>query len=164
MSWRAMFRPGMRAYFVPLTAGVVLAVSAFLPWVVVADVRLKGVPEAPGLWIVGLGALAAVLATLSLITRKNSRHPLLVIGLTALAIMFLSWRIMPRNAGLRALTITQAYAIVENTPMRDAPRASVGTGIYVGLVSSAVLVVFGLTIVVKRVSQPYIAVETDDDV
>jgi hypothetical protein len=154
----------MRAYFVPLTAGVALAVSAFLPWVVVADVSLKGVPEAPGLWIVGLGALAAVLATLSLITRKNSRHPLLVIGLAALAIMFLSWRIMPRNAGLRALTITQAFAIVENTPVRDVPSASVGTGIYVGLVSSAVLVAFGLTIVVKRASQPYIAVETDDDV
>jgi hypothetical protein len=164
MSWRAMFRPGMRAYFVPLAAGVVLAASAFLPWVVIADVSLKGVPEAPGLWIVGLGALAAVLATLSLITRKNSRHPLLVIGLASLAIMFLAWRIMPRNAGQRALTISQAFAIVENTPMREAPRASVGAGIYLGLLSSVVLVAFGLTIVIKRVSQPYVAVETDDDV
>jgi len=164
MSWRAMFRPGMRAYFIPLAAGLVLAASAFLPWVVVADVSLKGVPEATGLWIVGLGILAAVLATLSMITRKNSRHPLLVIGLTALAIMFLAWRIMPRNAGLRALTITQAFAIVEGAPMREVPRASVGTGIYVGLASSAVLVAFGLTIVVKRVAQPYTVTETDDDV
>jgi hypothetical protein len=164
MSWRAMLRPGMRAYFVPLVSGVVLAASAFLPWVVVADVELSGVPEAPGLWIVGLGVLAAVLAALSLITRKNSRHPILVIGLAALAIMFLSWRIMPRNAGQRALTISQAYAIVENTPMGEPPRTAVGSGIYVGLMSSGVLVAFGLTIVIKRVSQPYTIVETDDDV
>jgi hypothetical protein len=164
MSLRAALRPGMRAYFVPLVAGVVLAASAFFPWVRVGDVELSGVPDAPGLWIVGLGILAAVLASLSLITRKNSRHPILVIGLAALAIMFLAWRIMPRNAGLRALTISQAYAIVENTPMGEPPAAGVGIGIYVGLVSSAILVAFGLTIVIKRVSQPYVIVETDDDV
>ena len=93
-----MFRPGMRAYFFPLVAGLVLAVSAFLPWVVVGDdVACAGVPERPALWIVGLGAAAALLATLSLITRKNSRHPLLLVGLVALGIMFLSWRIMPRD-------------------------------------------------------------------
>src|SRR5712692_10379593 len=90
-----IFRPGMRAYFIPLSAGVVLTVSAFLPWVIVAGVPMKGVPDVPGLWIAGLGALAAVLAFLSLLTRKNSRHPLLVVGLVALGILFLSWRILP---------------------------------------------------------------------
>jgi len=33
-----IFRAGMRAYFVPLIAGIVLLVSAFLPWVIVGDV------------------------------------------------------------------------------------------------------------------------------
>ena len=32
-----IFKPGMRGYFVPLGAGIALAVSAFLPWVVVDD-------------------------------------------------------------------------------------------------------------------------------
>jgi hypothetical protein len=64
MSAGGIFRPGMRAYFVPLVAGLALATSAFLPWVVVADVTIRGVPDVPGLWIVGLGALAAVLALL----------------------------------------------------------------------------------------------------
>src|SRR5215475_5661438 len=116
-----IFRPGMRGYFVPLVAGVLLAISAFLPWVIVADVSMRGVPDIPGLWVAGLGALASVLALLSLITRKNSRHPLLLIGLVALGITFLSWRILPRTAGERALTISQAFAIVENTPMGEAP-------------------------------------------
>ena len=164
MKLGGMFRPGMRAYFIPLLAGVALTVSAFLPWVVVGDVALEGVPDVAALWIAGLGILAAVLATLSLITRKNSRHPLLLIGLVSLGIMFLSWRIMPRTAGERALTISQAFAIVENTPMTTTPTAVVGVGIYLGLVAASVLVAFGLTIVVKRVATPYVAISPDDDV
>jgi hypothetical protein len=159
-----IFRPGMRAYFIPFVAGIVLAVSAFLPWVIVGEVSLNGVPDVWALWVAGLGALAAVLAMLSLITRRNSRHPLLIVGLCALGILFLSWRIMPRTAGERALTISQAFAIVENTPMAAAPDAAVGIGIYLGLVASVVLVGFGLTIVVKRASTAYVVTSADDDV
>jgi len=160
----SIFRPGMRAYFVPLIAGLALAGSAFLPWVIVGNVAITGVPDVEALWIAGLGALAAVLAMLSLVTRRNSRHPLLIIGLFALGIMFLSWQIMPRTAGERASTIAQAYAIVEDTPVGAPPVTVVGIGIYLGMVASLALVVFGLTIVIKRASQPYVVVETDDDV
>ena len=159
-----IFRPGMRGYFVPLVAGLALAASAFLPWVIVGNVAITGVPDVEALWIAGLGALAAVLAMLSLVTRRNSRHPLLIIGLFALGIMFLSWQIMPRTAGERASTIAQAYAIVEDTPVGAPPVTVVGIGIYLGMVASLALVVFGLTIVIKRVSQPYVVVESDDDV
>jgi hypothetical protein len=159
-----IFRPGMRGYFVPLVAGVVLASSTFLPWVIVGGVTMTGMPDVAALWVAGLGTLAVVLAALSLVTRKNSRHPLLIIGLFALGIMFLSWRIMPRTAGERAQTISQAFAIVENTPLTSAPVADVGIGIYLGLVASGVLVAFGLTIVVKRAAQPYVVSDPDDDV
>ena len=159
-----MFRPGMRAYFIPLAAGVVLAASAFLPWVVVAGVPLRGVPGITALWVLGLGTLSAVLATLSLMTRKNSRHPLLVVGLTALGITYLSLQIMPRLAGENALTVSQAFAIVENRPLDSAPTALAGIGIYVALAASAVLVAFGLTIVIKRASQPYVNSDPNDDV
>ncbi|HKB12747.1 MAG TPA: hypothetical protein VKD69_18920 [Vicinamibacterales bacterium] len=164
MTAGGIFRPGMRAYFIPFTAGIVLTVSAFLPWVIVGGVSMNGVPDLWALWVAGLGAIAAVLAMLSLITRRNSRHPLLIVGLFALGIMFLSWRIMPRSAGERALTISQAFAIVENTPMTAAPDAAVGIGIYLGLIASCVLVAFGLTIVVKRVSTAYVVTSPDDDV
>src|SRR5438034_11283937 len=143
VSLGGIFRPGMRAYLIPLMAGAVWAVSAFLPWVVVGETSVRGVPDVAALWVLGLGVLAAVLATLSLITRKNSRHPLLMIGLLSLGIMFLSWRIVPRSAGERALTISQAFAIVENTPNRSAPTALAGSGIYMGLAASIVLVGFG---------------------
>ena len=159
-----IFRRGMRGYFVPLAAGVALSASAFLPWVVVDGAARRGVPEVPGLWVAGLGAVAAVLALLSLITRRNSRHPLLVVGLIALGIVFLTWRILPRLAGERALTISQAIAIAENTPAGGTPVALVGSGIYVGLIAAGVLVGFGLTIVVRRSAKPYVVVDPDDDV
>ena len=164
MSVRGMFRPGMRVYLVPLMSGVALTISAFLPWVIVGDTALNGVPDVPALWVAGLGVLAAVLATLSMITRKNSRHPLLVIGLAALGIMFLSWRVMPRLAGERALTVSQAVAIVQDRPFDHAPPSSAGSGIYLGLVASCLIVGFGLTIVVKRASTPYVVADEDDDV
>jgi hypothetical protein len=165
MSWRGMLRPGMRAYLFPLVAGLALAVSAFLPWIVVNDeIVLVGVPDTAALWVVGLGAAAAILAALSLITRKNSRHPLLLVGLIALGIMFLSWRIMPRTVSSRANTRSQAVAIVAGSAPGAAPRVDVGYGMYLGLVASVVLVAFGLTIVVKRASQPYQVPSADDDV
>ena len=156
-----MLRPGMRAYLVPLVAGIMLTASAFLPWVIVGEVTLNGVPELPALWIAGLGALAAVLAALSLITRKNSRHPLLLIGLVATAIMFLSWRIMPEAVTNRARIRSQALAIVEGRAMAETPAAVAGIGMYLGLASAVTLAAFGMTIIVKRTSRPYIV---DDDV
>ena len=159
-----MYRPGMRAYIVPQIAGVVLAVSAFLPWVQVGETNLAGVPDTTALWVVGLGVLAAVLATLSLITRKNSRHPLLLIGLVALGLMFLSWQLAPRAVAERILTRSQALAIVENAPFSAGPSTVVGIGIYLGLIASCAIVGFGLTIVVKRVKRPYLVESADDDV
>ena len=159
-----IFRPGMRGYFIPLAAGVVLTISAFLPWVIVDGVVRKGIHDVTGLWIAGLGALAGVLAVLSLVTRKNSRHPLLVIGLAAFGIMFLAWRVLPRLVGEQALTVSQAIAIVDNTPPGAPPTTLVGSGIYIGLIAAATLVGFGLTIVVKRAAKPYILAEPDDDV
>lgn len=161
-----MFRPGMRGYLIPLIAGVVLTISAFLPWVIIGEVSRRGVPDLWALWVAGLGAIAALLATLSMITRRNSRHPLLVVGLLALGITFLAWRIVPRAAAQGAQTWAQAVAIADGVSASTVPQteAFAGSGIYVGLAAAAVLVCFGLTIVVKRVQRPYVVAEPDDDV
>ena len=87
----------MRAYYIPAAAGVMLIVSAFLPWMRIGDVPLGGVPETAGVWILGLGAVAVLLAGLSIWTRKNSRHPLLLVGLAAFAITFLGYQWMSRT-------------------------------------------------------------------
>ena len=164
MDMRGIFRPGMRAYFVPLVAGLVLAASAFLPWVIVGTVSIAGVPDVEAMWVAGLGVIAAVLAMLSLITRRNSRHPLLIIGLFALGITFLSW---PHHAARRRRARQDDRAGVRDRRRHARwPRqsAAVGIGLYLGMVASLALVAFGLTIVIKRASQPYIVAPADDDV
>lgn len=154
----------MRGYYVPIAAGLLLIGSTFLPWIRLGDEALRGFPSVPALWVVGLGAIAVVLAVLSLVTRKNSRHPLLVVGLIALGIMILSWRVLPQSVGDRALSLSQANAIVEGTDVEKTPDALIGVGIYVGMFASAIITLFGLTIIVKRVTRPYAVASKDDDV
>ena len=154
----------MRGYYVPVVAGLALIGCTFLPWIRLGDASLTGIPSVPALWIAGLGAIAVVLAVLSLITRKNSRHPLLVVGLLALGIMVLSWRVLPRSVAERALSQSQALAIVDGTDVAPPPDALIGIGIYLGVLASALITLFGLTIVVKRVARPYAVASQDDDV
>ena len=79
--------------------------------------------------------------------------------------MFLSWRIMPKAITARALIRSQARAIVQNRDRDRCPQVSpLGSGIYVGLAAAIALVGFGLTIVVKRASRPYIVADPNDDV
>ena len=151
----------MRAYFLPLVAGGLLALSAFLPWMVHAGIGVGGVPSASALWILGLGVAAMVLAFLSVVTRKNSRHPLLLVGLVALAIEFLAWQWLQRSVTEQAWASSQARAIVEGGRAVAPGATIVGPGLYLGVVAAGVLVLFGLTIVVKKAAQPYAAPEDD---
>jgi hypothetical protein len=153
----------MRAYYLPAAAGVLLIVSSFLPWMMVGDVTLGGVPDTAGWWVLGLGGLAVLLAGLSIWTRKNSRHPLLLVGLTAFAIMFLGYQWMARTVRNSVWAQAQAKAIVENVPVDALPATAIGPGIYLGMLAAFVLVGFGLTIVFKRVPRAY-AVSEDDDI
>src|SRR5919106_4724765 len=116
----------MRTYYIPASAGVLLIVSAFLPWMYVGSVSLGGVPETAAFWILGLGGLAVLLAGLSLWTRKNSRHPLLLVGLAAFAIFFLGYQWMSRTVRNASWAQAQANAIVNDVPAGMPPETVVG--------------------------------------
>ncbi len=152
----------MRTYYIALVAGGVLMTSAFLPWVLVGDTAIGGVPDLAGMWVLGLGLAAVVLASLSIYTRKNSRHPLLVVGLTSLGILFLAWQWLERSARQHAWARAQALAIVDDVAAPPLPATSVGLGIYLGLAAALVLMLFGLTIVFKQAATPYAKPEDDD--
>lgn len=162
--WRAVVGHSMRAYYLPIAAGALLSLSAFLPWIRIDDTPFGGVPDLAGLWILGLGLVAMTLAGLSIATRKNSRHPILVVGLIALGIQFLAFQIMGRSASEGAWAASQAAAIVEGAPAPAPPVTRVQSGIYLGLAASTLLVVFGLTIVVSRAGEAYALSDEDDDV
>jgi hypothetical protein len=160
--WTLVARHGMRAYYLPLMAGLALAVSAFRPWVVIGDTALGGVPDPAGLWVLGLGVVAMVLAALSIWTRRNSRHPLLLVGLTAFGILLLAEKLIERTAEQQAWAVAQAAAIVSGIRPGAAADAKPTWGAYLGLGAALVLVLFGLTIVVKRVARPYAEPQDDD--
>jgi hypothetical protein len=152
----------MRAYYVALVAGALLVVSAFLPWLFLGEIPVGGVPDVAGFWVLALGLTAMLLASLSIYTRKNSRHPLLVVGLASLGILFLAYEWMKRAVTEQAWARSQALAIVEQIAPGQTPEPIMGYGVYLGLAGSIILVLFGLTIVVKQVSTPYAAPEDDD--
>jgi hypothetical protein len=151
----------MRAYYIPAVAGGVLVLSAFLPWMFLGDTRIGGVPDPAGYWVLGLGVTAITLAALSIWTRKNSRHPLLVVGLAAFAITFLGYQWLSRSVREAAWARSQAEAIVGNAPVQPPPPTGAGAGLYLGMAAAIVLVLFGLTIVLKKTPRPY-AVSEDD--
>jgi hypothetical protein len=161
-SMRQVARHRMRAYYVALVAGALLVVSAFLPWLFLGEIPIGGVPDVAGFWVLGLGLTAILLASLSIYTRKNSRHPLLVVGLASLGILFLAYEWMKRAVVEQAWARSQALAIVEQIAPGQTPETSMGSGVYLGFTGAIVLVLFGLTIVVKQVSTPYAAPEDDD--
>jgi len=151
----------MRAYYVPFGAGAALAVSAFLPRVMHAGTGAGSLPATSALWTLVLGCIAMLLAFLSVITRKNSRHPLLLVGLIAVAIEFLGWQWMRRAVSEQAWANAQASAILSGAGAREVGVTSPGVGLYVGLTAAIVIVLFGLTIVVKKAGQPYATPEDD---
>ena len=151
---------------------IVFAVVAFLALIPLAALVVGSLrdtsPGVPGQWtlanwanLVSPGVIDTLLTTL--IVAGLSTSFAMVMG-TALGIMFLSWRIMPRTISGRVLTRSQAVAIVDGSPVGAVPQVAIGYGIYVGLIASIVLVAFGLTIVVKRASRPYVVSDVDDDV
>ena len=152
----------MRAYYIALIGGAMLVASAFLPWVLLGGVAIGGIPNMAGFWVLGLGAMAMVMASLSIYTRKNSRHPLLVVGLISLAVLFLAYELMKRTAVEQAWARAQALAIVDQIAPGQEPAAAAGLGTYLGVIGAIMLVLFGMTIVIKRVSRPYAEPEDDD--
>jgi hypothetical protein len=133
-----------------------------MPWVRIGTTSLDGASAMAGIWVLVLGMVAIVLAALSLYTKKNSRHPLLLVGLCALGILVTSHHWMARSVDERAWARSQALAIVQGGAPSVPPPTAIGIGIYVGLVSATLITLFGLTIVIKRVAQPYAMTEDDD--
>ena len=153
----------MRAYFVPFAAGAALAVSALFPRVRLGALAIGGVPMMSGFSTLALGLAAMLLAGLSVATRKNSRHPLLLVGLIALGVEFLGWQGMERSVAEQAWATAQASAIVNGVAAVEPAAASRTIALWLAMAASLVIAGFGLTIVFRRSATMYVP-PVDDDV
>ena len=159
---RGTLRHPMRAYYLPIAAAVILGSSAFMPWIVVGNRRLGGVPDFASLWVLGLAILAVVLAGLSISTRRDSRHPLLLVGLFSFGILFLGERLMERTAAQQGWAVAQARAIVDGVAVEPALEPVMAPGAFLGLAAATLITLFGLTVVFKRAPKIYAHAEDDD--
>jgi hypothetical protein len=158
---RGTIRHPMRAYYLPIAAAVLLGASAFMPWIAVETPR-GGTPGIAGLSVLGLAIMAVVLSGLSIATKKNSRHPLLLVGLFAFGVLLLAERLMVRSASQQGWAVAQARAIVDGVAMSPVVEPVMAPGAYLGLTAATVIALFGLTVVFKRAPQIYANPEDDD--
>ena len=158
---RGTIRHPMRAYYLPIAAAVLLGASAFMPWIAV-DTARGGAPGIAGLWVLGLAIMVVVLSGLSIATRKNSRHPLLLVGLFAFGVLLLAERLMERSASQQGWAAAQARAIVDGVAMAPVVEPVMAPGAYLGLTAATVIALFGLTVVFKRAPRIYADPEDDD--
>ena len=157
-----LVRHPMRSYYWPISNGLLLGSSAFMPWMAVGDQAYGGIPDLSALWILGLALLTVALASLSVVTRKNSRHPLLLVGLLAFGILLLSEQLMERTASQQGWAVSQARAIVSGQQAVPPREPSMAAGSYLGLTASTMIALFGLTVVVSRAPQIYAQGKDDD--
>jgi len=162
MTLGKIVRHPMRAYYWPILSGLLLGSSAFLPWITVGEQQYGGIPDVTAFWVLGLAVVTVILASLSIATRKNSRHPLLIVGLFAFGILFLAEQLMERTASQQGWAMSQARAIVSGTQARPAIEPIMASGIYLGLAASMMIALFGFTVVVSQAPQIYAIAEDDD--
>jgi hypothetical protein len=86
----------------------------------------------------------------------------LLIGLIAFGILFVGQQFLERAATEEAWVIAQATEIIAGRQLTEPQVLLTGIGAYVGFAASAALILFGLTIVVRRVTASYPEPEDDD--
>jgi hypothetical protein len=133
-----------RPFLLSLLGSVLVAGSAFLPWLRIGDIGLAGVPDPAGLFVLGLGLLGLLLSAVSLLTPRDSRQALVLIGLAGLTTLLVVWQTGPTTVADRALARAQAVALVDNLPVEPVPPITVGAGLLLGLIGAATVAGVGL--------------------
>ena len=71
-------------------------------------------------------------------------------------------RLIERSVVNQTWARSQASAIVRGLAVGELPEPNMALGAYIGLSASFIIVLFGLTIVVRRAAQPYAESQDDD--
>ena len=135
----------MRSPLLPLVGSVALTASAFLPWIRLGAVGLAGIPDPTGYFVLVLGVVGVLLSVVRVLTRRDTRQWLMLVGLAALTALVVVWQTGPRTVADRAQAHAEAVALVDNVPLLPVPSVSLGYGLVFGLLGAAVLTIAGLT-------------------
>jgi hypothetical protein len=134
-----------RLYIVALIASAALGAASFLPWLRIADIGLAGVPDPAGYFVLGLSGVGLMLALGGILTPRNPRHGLVLVGLAGLTTLVVVWLTGPSTIADRAQARAEALALVDNVAVQPVPPVTIGAGLVLGLVASAAIAAVGLT-------------------
>lgn len=133
-----------RPYHLALVGCVVLAVATFLPWLRLGDMGLAGIPDPAGFFVLALGALGLLLSLVSILTGRDTRRGLVLVGLAGLTTLAVVWLSGPATIADRAQARAEAVALVDNVPIQPAPPVNVGVGLFVGIAGAVTIAAAGL--------------------
>jgi hypothetical protein len=121
-----------------------MGASAFLPWLRIGDVGLPGIPDPAGYFVLGLGAVGALLSAAGLRGGRNTKQGLVLVGLAGLTTLVVVWYSGAATIADRAQARAEAVAIVDNVPVLPVPAVHSATGLLLGLVGAAATAAVGL--------------------
>lgn len=133
-----------RPYYVALVGSVALAVATFLPWLRLGDIGLAGIPDPAGLFVLALGGVGLLLSLVSILTRRDTRPGLVLVGLAGLTTLAVVWLTGPATIADRAQARAEAVALVDNVPIQPVPPVGVGFGLLLGIAGAATITAVGL--------------------
>jgi hypothetical protein len=134
----------MRSSVLSFAGSVALVVAAFLPWLRLGNVGLSGVPDPAGFFVLALGAVGVILSAIRLLTRRDTRQWLVLVGLAGLTTLGVVWWTGPAVIADRARARAEAISIVDGVPLETVPAVRAGFGLFVGLAAATLLVGVGL--------------------
>jgi hypothetical protein len=121
-----------------------MGASSFLPWLRIGEVGLPGISDPAGYFVLGLGAVGALLSLVGLATARNTKHGLVLVGLAGLTTLVVVWFSGAATIADRAQARAEAVAIVDNVPVSPVPAVHAATGLVLGLAGAAAAAAVGL--------------------
>ena len=133
-----------RDYAVSLAGCAVLGASAFLPWLRIGEVGLPGIPDPVGFFVLGLGVVGVLLSIVGIVSGRNTRQALVLVGLAGLTTLAVVWYNGAATIADRAQARAEAVAIVDNVPVLPVPAVRTAFGLLLGLTGAAAVAGVGL--------------------
>jgi hypothetical protein len=126
-----------RHYLASLLGSIAMSASAFLPWLRIGEVGLPGIPDPAGYFLLGLGALGVLLSALALVSGRNTKYGLVLVGLAGVTTLVVVWYSGAATIADRAQARAEAVAIVDNVPVTPVPPVHTAFGLILGLAGAA---------------------------
>jgi len=121
-----------------------MSASAFLPWLRLGDVGLPGIPDPAGYFVLGLGAVGALMSVVGLVSGRNTKQGLVLVGLAGLTTLVVVWYSGAATIADRAQARAEAVAIVDKVPVAPVPAVHIATGLILGLLGAGSAAAVGL--------------------